>query len=192
MEINGINYKEPIKINLGSGQRPFKSPEWINIDSRAQGYPVDIITDVKNLNMIPDNSVSVLVAHHLFEHIRLNDQEQCITEWYRILKPGGRLAIFVPDLRVLATRWLQGKLENFLYFVNLYGAYQGYEDDTHKWGYDEKELARRVSLYNEETQQAKIKWSSITRWKPEQAFDKEYADADIAQDFWILSLEFIK
>ena len=32
-----------VKLNLGSGQRPFKSP-WLNVDIRDQGYPVDVLT----------------------------------------------------------------------------------------------------------------------------------------------------
>ena len=37
-----------IQINLASGQRPFPKP-WINIDIKDQGYPVDILTDDKDL-----------------------------------------------------------------------------------------------------------------------------------------------
>lgn len=189
-EVENILDKKIVRLNLGSGQRPFKN--FINVDSREQGYKVDILTDVKSLPMFQDNSVDLIIAHHLFEHIRLNDQEQYVTEWYRVLKPGGTLAIFVPNLRALATKWLRGEIENFIFFVNCYGAYQGFEDDTHKWGYDEKELARRVSLFNEETKVAKIKWESITHWKPEDALDELYADAEISWDWWILGIKFRK
>ena len=88
---------EKILINAGSGQRPFLKP-WINIDCRDQGYPVDILTDVKDLSMFADNSVDIIVAHHLLEHIDIGELEQYIAEWYRVLKSGGKLDIFVPHI----------------------------------------------------------------------------------------------
>ncbi len=83
-----------MKINLASGQRPFKKP-WINVDIREQGYEIDIECDVKNLPF-DDESCDILVAHHLWEHIALDEQEETIREWYRVLKKGGILSIHIP------------------------------------------------------------------------------------------------
>ena len=91
---------EKIFLNIGSGQRNFQKP-WINIDCRDQGYPVDILTDVKDLSMFADNSVDIIVAHHLLEHIDIGELEQYIAEWYRVLKSGGKLDIFVPHITKL-------------------------------------------------------------------------------------------
>lgn len=170
------------KINLASGQRPFDK-SWINIDIINQGYPVDILTDANNLSMFEDGSVDIIVAHHLVEHIAIHDLEGYIKEWQRVLKVGGILSVFVPNLRELDKAWLEGKIDTYIHNVNTYGAWQGHIGDLHKWGYDEKELIARVSG------DGRIHWSEIRGYIPSLPV---YVGANIAQDWWILSKEFVK
>jgi predicted SAM-dependent methyltransferase len=95
-----IKYRKGVKmiqINLASGQRPFEKP-WVNVDLIDQGYPIDIITDAKDLSMFEADTVDMIVAHHLVEHIAIHDLEAYVTEWWRVLKPGGILSIFVPNI----------------------------------------------------------------------------------------------
>lgn len=42
-----------------------------------------------------DNSFDVLLSHEVLEHVE--DDRQAVLEAYRVLKPGGRLVIFVPN-----------------------------------------------------------------------------------------------
>lgn len=181
-----------MKINLASGQRPYPKP-WINIDlipqqdSDGKPYTLDIQSDARSLPMIADESVDIIVAHHLFEHIFLNDIDATITEWRRILKPGGILALFVPNIKEIAKAWIEGRISTFIHNVNTYGAYQGHMEDTHKWGYDEQELKDRVSGWDGTNN--KFNWSEIRNYRPN---DPIYHGASIAQDWWILSMEFVK
>ncbi len=189
MELESIgNQEKLVKINLGSGQRPF-GEGWLNLDIRKQEYPVDIIADAKFLPMFEDNSVDVLVAHHLFEHIGLNDQEEYLSEWYRVLKPGGKLLISVPDLREIDRAWLEGKISTFIHNVNTYGAFQGYITDLHRWGYDKQELVDRVYAYNQERTEAKFPWKFVQFYH---STDEIWEGSDIASDWWILILIFTK
>lgn len=180
-----------MKINLASGQRPFEKP-WVNIDlieqtdSDGKPYQMDIIADAGELPMIEDNSVDVIVAHHLFEHIAIHDHDKYITEWRRILKTGGTLAIFVPNIREIDKAWIEGRIDTFIHNVNTYGAYQGHVEDLHKWAYDDKELCDRVSGWDGTTN--KFNWE-VRDFNPSNPL---YAGASIAQDWWILSKEFIK
>ena len=129
------------KINLASGQRPFPKP-WINVDlieqfdGEGKQYELDIKTDAKDLHMFDDNSVDIIVAHHLVEHIALHDVHSYVSEWYRVLRPGGILAVFVPNLREINRAWLEGRIDTYIHNVNTYGAYQGHVEYLHKWGYD--------------------------------------------------------
>lgn len=183
-----------IKINLASGQRPFQKP-WINIDKIKQfdgegkQYALDYEADANDLNMFADESVDIIVAHHLVEHIAIHDLDNYIREWRRVLKPGGILAIFVPNLRDIDLAWLglhpQGHTLNaFHHNVQTYGAYQGHIEDLHKWGYDEKELIDRI-----ESEGSKFGWAEIRNYQPSNPL---YENADIAQDWYILSKEFVK
>jgi SAM-dependent methyltransferase len=43
----------------------------------------------------PTNSFNLVISHEVLEHVR--DDRQAVTEIVRTLKPGGRLALFVPN-----------------------------------------------------------------------------------------------
>jgi predicted SAM-dependent methyltransferase len=181
-----------MKVNLASGQRPFPAP-WVNVDVKDQGYPVDIIADIKSMPSIPDESVDIAILHHVVEHIAIHELNEYITEWRRILKPGGRLAIFVPNLKELDKAWIEGRIETFIHNVNTYGAYQDSIHDLHKWGYDFQELQDRMSGKDNSTGNRTFEWSqmkelNVHEWKN----DPIYHGSDCAFDWWILSAEFIK
>jgi len=175
------------QINLASGQRPFPHP-WINIDLRDQGYPIDIITNANDLSMFDDGSVDIIVAHHLVEHIAIQELSNFVREWRRVLKIGGRLAVSVPNLKVLAAAWAQGKIDAFIYNVNCYGADQGYEYDLHRWGYDQQELIDRISGTSQGMEE--FAWANIRILQPHHTTSGVYFGSNIAYDWWILCMEF--
>ena len=43
----------------------------------------------------PNDSFDLLLSHEVLEHVR--DDQQSVTEMVRVLKPGGRLVVFVPN-----------------------------------------------------------------------------------------------
>lgn len=170
-------------LNVGSGQRPFTSTpeiEWINVDRVAHaGMPApDVICDGASLPY-PDGSADYMVLHHVLEHFGCGEAGGLVKEAHRVLKPGGSLLVFVPDLRALAERWLSGGLATQIYVTNLYGAYMGHEEDRHKWGFDFASLEEFLE--------------SSAEWKTVQSFDwRPIPGADIARDFWILGRECVR
>jgi len=56
---------------------------------------VDLVSSVDDLPMINDNSVDVVLASHILEH--MFDTYKTLKEWHRILKPGGRIIFILPD-----------------------------------------------------------------------------------------------
>lgn len=165
-----------IGLNVGSGQRPFKStPEvkWCNIDSQEKWHP-DMCCDGSRVDF-PNESVDYFVLHHVLEHFGCGEGRGVIHEAYRVLKPGGSLLVFVPDLRALAKRWLAAGLDTQIYMTNLYGAYMGDEADRHRWGFDETSLHKFLRC---------IEWELTFpfNWRP-------IPGADIARDFWIIGAE---
>jgi predicted SAM-dependent methyltransferase len=175
-----------MKINLASGERPFSNP-WVNIDIKDQGYKIDIIADALDLNMIKDETVDVIVAHHLLEHIPLHHVEVAIAEWRRVLKKGGILFISVPNLKEINKAWIEGRIDTFIHNVNTYGAFKDSHHDLHKWGYDQRELEDRVSGWDGNNK--KFDWSEIRAYNPNNPL---YQGANIATDWWILEREFVK
>lgn len=170
-------------LNVGSGQRPFTTDvevHWINIDKvRHEGMPPpDWVCDGAALPYA-DGVADYFVLHHVVEHFGCGEAGGLIREAHRVLRPGGSLFVFVPDLKALAERWLAGGLSTQIYATNLYGAYMGHEEDRHRWGFDNGSL--------HEFLKAGAKWSTVM------PFDwRTIPGADIARDFWILGAECIR
>lgn len=169
-----------IGLNVGSGQRPFRSTSgirWINVDSQEKWSP-EIVGDGRKIPL-DDNSVDYFVLHHVLEHFGCDEGDGLIKEAHRLLKPRGSLLVFVPDMKEIKKRWVAGEIDNFIFFVNCYGAYMGSEDDRHKWGYTHDSL--HMTLYNA------ANWYSDRR-----IYSYSIPGSDIAWDWWILAMEAIK
>lgn len=94
-----------MRLNLAS--HGDNRPGYINVDF---DHPTaDVCADVAELPF-QDNSAYVILAYHILEHFRAGSYEAHLSnplnkhtaldaakEWYRVLKPGGRLEIKVPD-----------------------------------------------------------------------------------------------
>ncbi len=162
-----------IALNCGSGQRPFAAP-FQNIDINPRWSP-DIVADCSSLPMFADNSVDLIVSHHVVEHSGCGEAAPMLREWHRILKPGGSLIVAVPDMAALAQAWMNGRLTTQVYMTAVYGAFMNHEADRHKFGYDFRSLKEFIG------------GCGFSNIRP---FDwREIEGASIAQDFWILCLE---
>jgi len=104
-------------INLGSGQRPFTTESsyfWLNIDINPKWNP-DMVADGANLDKIADASQDIIVSHHNLEHYGCGEAAPMIRECYRVLKPGGRLIVCVPNMDALCRGWLSGRISTSLF-----------------------------------------------------------------------------
>ena len=168
---------ERVQLNIGSGQRPFPKP-WINIDAQAKWQP-DIVADGACLPMIQDGQAQCIVLHQVLEHYGCGESGGLIRECHRILRPGGSLLVFVPDMKALAKAWLAGYITTQVYLTNVYGAYMGDEADRHKWGFTADTITPFLS-------QA-VEWVQVKR------FDwREIEGASLACDWWVLTMECVK
>ena len=170
-----------LRLNVGSGQRRFDTTKgWVNSDvnyTRESQKP-EIACDGSALPFISE-STSIVCLHHVLEHFGCGEGVGLIREGHRVLMDGGCLLVFVPDLHALAQRWLEGKINDYIYCVNLYGAYQGAEEDRHRWGFSAASLLHEVS--------------EAAPWRQVKLFDwREIEGADIARDWWILGVEAVK
>lgn len=174
-----------IALNIGSGQRRFDTEQgWINVDCVSrEGQVPDLICDVgKEPLPWKDDSIDYVVLHQVYEHFGLGEGHGLIKEAFRVLKPGGSLIITVPDIRALAQRWMTGQLTDYIFFVNVYGAYQGQDGDRHKWGYTYTGLITDM-----------INAVYPMQWAYTKRFDwRVIPGADIAKDWWVLGFEAFK
>ncbi len=66
--------------------------------AQQRGIPNVSCMDGANLTF-PDASFDLVVASDVLEHIE--DEAQALREWTRVLKPGGKLLVFVPAFQIL-------------------------------------------------------------------------------------------
>lgn len=118
-----------MKLNIGSG--PVQIPGFENID-RVLG------TEAYPLTQFSDNSVDEIRASHVLEHFSYADVQKVLNEWVRVLKPGGRIRIAVPDMYKAIQ--LPGEQK---YFALMGG--QTDKNDFHYAAFDEERLSAHMN-----------------------------------------------
>lgn len=126
-------------LHLGSSEQ--RIPGFLNIDADAFLH-CDVVAGLEKLRLNSE-SVEIIYASHVFEHFAQAKIVPILKEWFRVLKPGGKLFLCVPDLEVLADIYLSN-LPNYenddaRYLVDLacsvmYGG-QSNKYDFHYSGY---------------------------------------------------------
>lgn len=94
-----------VYLNLGCGVNT--SSEFINVDA----FPfakTHLILNILDLSYFPSNSVDMVYASHVIEHIPRAKLESTLAEWCRVLKPGGILRFGVPDFDKLIAIYTAG------------------------------------------------------------------------------------
>jgi len=129
-----------IKLHLGCGKRDF-GEEWIHID--GADFPHIKYHNIKILYPFEDNSVDLIYASHVIEYFDREEIISILTEWKRVLKPGGILRLAVPNFYMMASLYIQRSypLESFL--GPIYGKMKMNDEMIyHKTVYDSASLAK--------------------------------------------------
>lgn len=79
-----------LKVDIGGGLNPF--PGYVTVDTREHA---DHVCDLNDGIPLPDNSVGVLNASHILEH--LHDKTKIMGEIHRVLAHGGWAFIEIPS-----------------------------------------------------------------------------------------------
>jgi SAM-dependent methyltransferase len=82
-------------VDVGCGRDPVPFGEWPKLTSVR---PYDVILgdgDAQSLVEIKDSSLDVVHSAHCLEH--LNNPPLALTNWLRVLKPGGFIVCTIPD-----------------------------------------------------------------------------------------------
>lgn len=81
-------------LDIGPGENPAEGFECLNVVPTSC---TDYVLDATAPLPFADNSFVIVHASHVLEHIAWFDAERVVREWVRIVSPGGRLEIWVPD-----------------------------------------------------------------------------------------------
>lgn len=95
-----------MKLNVGCGTDIREG--WTNLDIRELPG-VDIVCNMSEGIPLEDGSVDEILAQDILEHFPLDQTDQILSEWNRILRDHGYIRIEVPDLETQVKDWLCGK-----------------------------------------------------------------------------------
>lgn len=106
-----------LKLNLGCGDQLLDG--FINVDKYDK--EADVQADIVELPF-EDNTVEMITAYQVIEHIPYNKSEQMFKEMYRVLQDGGKAILETPDIDVVCRKILEDGLTDQWMF-NLVGEY---------------------------------------------------------------------
>ncbi|MEM0948334.1 MAG: methyltransferase domain-containing protein [Pseudomonadota bacterium] len=159
----------PLKLHLGCG--PKKLEGFVNVDIQQSGI-VDVVADLRDLNMFPDGCADLIYACHVLEHFGRWEVDGVLQEWSRLLAPGGILRVAVPDFDKCAKLYYENGLEDGL--SGLVGLLVGGQRDA----YDYHKSVFDFRLLSAKLEEAGM--HDIRRWdwrKTEHAHIDDYSQA---------------
>jgi len=113
-----------LKLNIGG--RDTKIDGFLCVDVHPEA---DIKCDLSKLDGIDDGSVEEIYASHCLEHFSHTNTLGVLREWHRVLKPGGKMYVGVPDFDAAVTVYKKIGLSDFI--RNLLWGDQGYGEAYH-------------------------------------------------------------
>jgi predicted SAM-dependent methyltransferase len=75
-------------------------PGWLNTDISLSHKSL-VYMDATNQFPFDNNTFDYILAEHMIEHITYAGAQFMLRECFRVMKPGGRIRVATPDLRVL-------------------------------------------------------------------------------------------
>ena len=91
-----------MKLDIGGGKNK-RGEEFTSVDLKGG----DIEAPMWEIP-VEDNSVEEIWSSHSLEHVPMAKVPETLKEWLRILRPGGRAIIQVPNFDYVARYWLTG------------------------------------------------------------------------------------
>lgn len=83
-----------MRLNIGAGDKRITG--WTGIDI-VPGKGVDIVSPMHAIPL-PNECAEELMAIHVIEHVFSWEAPAALSEWNRLLKPGGKLILELPDV----------------------------------------------------------------------------------------------
>lgn len=129
-------------IEIGGGENPIH-PEYKQVDLRKVGN-VQYVNDARMLPF-PDNCVKNISSCYLLQCFNRQGAEDALREWFRVLAPGGKLEVIVPDIKRSTMNLFSSNDEKWL--SEIYGS-QKHELDYYKTAWTFETLDHLISGAN--------------------------------------------
>jgi predicted SAM-dependent methyltransferase len=152
------------KCNLACWR--FKIPGWINVDiDPAFG---EVVADIRKLPF-SDNSMEEVYLGHAAEHFHPHEHDALFNEIKRVLKPGGKLTMTVPDTRKALDLVAKGEMDLGLLCQVVYGGAENRPEQLHHSVFDSTIALATLKTYFKDVEEvghspylaATVNWQSI-------------------------------
>lgn len=134
--ISGLLATHPVRLNIGAGNK--RPPGWISIDADGAA---DVTCDFTSIPL-PDGCADEAMAIHVIEHVHRWEAPAVLREWMRLLVPGGRLILELPDFKKCCIAVANGAPHQ----MGKQGIYGDHSSSNplmmHKWGWTPDELSQ--------------------------------------------------
>lgn len=113
--------EKKIALNLGCGSLcigEYNGMHFVNVDldPKYADYAKDsefMQHDIRNGLLFPENSIEFINMSEVLEHLNLRDGIALLVECYRVLKPGKKVRISLPDADLLIESYLDSQMDKF-------------------------------------------------------------------------------
>src|SRR5581483_2634355 len=147
----------------------------------------DLYWDLRRGIPFPDARVSRIYSSHFFEHLSFRETQQFLDECRRVLAPGGRFSVCVPNARIYLEAYVKGTpLEGPEFFGYQpaynrttridYVNYTAYMAGEHKYMFDEDNLL--FILSSKGFRNVRLRSFDPSLDLPERHFESIYAEAE--------------
>jgi SAM-dependent methyltransferase len=112
--------KKLLHVGCGTGRLPegYETFLEFRLDCDPTSNP-DIVASAVAMPMIADESYDLIFASHVMEHLHFHEVALALAEFHRVLKPGGIVEVFVPDLQAIGGRIAMDELDTPVYLCGM-------------------------------------------------------------------------
>lgn len=146
------------RLELGAGYNPTSG--FTTLDMNPACNP-DIVGPAWPLDL-PDNSVGEIRAVDVLEHISYHHSDEVLADWFRVLRPGGKIYIQVPDAAEVMKWYIEGEDATLIDRTAVNGPVTpllgvawrllgGHDDGRYVKGSDDWRLNAHYSLWSEDS-----------------------------------------
>jgi len=119
-----------IKLNIGAGD--LHIPGYLSLD--LYNKSANIKSDIDDIPL-EDNSVIEIIAYHILEHVIPFKAENAIKEWHRILVPGGKLILELPNIIPICEDLPKVEFNEKFRLLNYMYGYGEFPGHSHLYGW---------------------------------------------------------
>jgi predicted SAM-dependent methyltransferase len=143
------NRRPAVKLHLGCGGKRWE--DFVNVDlypfdpnvkdTSRSGCIADVFADIRHLD-IPADTIDDIFTSHTLEHFPRWQTVEMVRDWHRMMKPGGRLVVEMPDF-VRCVLWLfhPRRHKRYLARTQFYGnQWDRLEYETHRYVWSAREF----------------------------------------------------